>query len=57
MEFIGIIIYFIPTIIAMCRHTPNGLRVFVVNLLLGWTVLGWVIALMMACTSKVQYRI
>ncbi len=54
MELIGIILYFVPTIICMCRHTQNGLRVFVVNLLLGWTGIGWVMALIMACGTKAR---
>ncbi|GAB3181886.1 hypothetical protein GCM10027060_13650 [Nesterenkonia halophila] len=45
--------YFIPTAIAMLRrHNVGG--VFLVNLLLGWTFLGWVAALVMACWSKPQ---
>ena len=38
---IGIVIYFLPTIIAAVRRHPNVLLIFLVNLLLGWTVIGW----------------
>ena len=31
---------------------PNDGSVIVVNVLLGWTVVGWIIALAMACRSK-----
>lgn len=52
MEFVGIVLYFIPTIITMCRGTNNGMKVFIVNLLLGWTGIGWLWALVMACKSR-----
>jgi hypothetical protein len=41
-------VYFLPFIVALLRsHNPGG--VFVVNLLLGWTLIGWAVALVMAC--------
>lgn len=40
--------YFIPTFVARGRHTVNLGAVFVVNVFLGWTVLGWVVAIAMA---------
>jgi hypothetical protein len=42
-------VYFLPTIVAG-RH-PNSSAIFVLNLLLGWTFVGWVIALVWACTK------
>ncbi len=35
-------IYFLPTLIALLRQHKNKLAIFLLNLLLGWTVLGWV---------------
>lgn len=55
MDFIGIILYFVPTIVVMCRQIPKGLHVFVVNLLLGWTGVGWVVALIMACKPRGRF--
>ena len=43
--------YFLPTIIALRRDIPNQLSVGVVNLFLGWTFLGWVVALAMAVSG------
>ena len=40
----GIIGYFIPTIVALARHVPNAGSVVVIDLLLGWTVIGWIVA-------------
>jgi len=38
-------IYFLPTLIAFLRQHKNSLAIFLLNLLLGWTVLGWVVSL------------
>ena len=43
-------LYFLPWAIAATRGRPNTGGVFLVNLLVGWTIVGWVIALVMACT-------
>jgi hypothetical protein len=45
-------LYFLPTIVAASRKVPNQGSVLVVNLFLGWTLLGWVIALAMAARSR-----
>ena len=42
------LLYFVPTIVAIYRETPNKGSTIVVNLFLGWTVIGWVVALAMA---------
>ena len=34
--------YFLPTLIAFLRQHKNRLEIFLLNLLLGWTALGWV---------------
>ena len=47
-----IVAYWVPTIVAVIRHVPNAGSVAVVDGLLGWTVIGWVVALAMACRSK-----
>jgi hypothetical protein len=43
--------YWIPTVVAGTRHVPNLGSVFVINLLAGWTFVGWVVALAMAARS------
>ena len=42
--------YMLPWAIAATRGKSNSGTVGLVNLLLGWTVIGWVVALVMACT-------
>ena len=41
-------IYFLPTLIAFLRQHKNKLAIFLLNLLLGWTILGWVVSLVWA---------
>jgi hypothetical protein len=50
---IGIAAYWVPTIVATIRKVPNRGSVIVVNLFLGWTLVGWVVALAMAARSQV----
>ena len=48
---VAIGLYFIPTIIAMVRHKQNTMAIFALNLFLGWTLLGFVVALVWALTK------
>jgi hypothetical protein len=41
----GLAVYFVPTIIAFSRNHKNKVAIFLLNLLAGWTFLGWVGAL------------
>jgi hypothetical protein len=43
--------YFLPWAIAETRGTSNSLVIGLLNFLLGWTIIGWIVALVMACTS------
>ncbi|MDD2251960.1 MAG: superinfection immunity protein [Dehalococcoidales bacterium] len=45
-------LYFVPTIISLARNTDNKLTVFLLNSLLGWTFIGWVVALVLALTKS-----
>jgi len=42
--------YFLPSIIGHEKRSFAG--IFVLNLLLGWTVIGWIVALIWACTDE-----
>ncbi|RKN37481.1 superinfection immunity protein [Streptomyces hoynatensis] len=48
---LGAVLYFVPTAVAFARGVRNAGSVLVVNLFLGWTFLGWVVALAMAARS------
>ena len=43
--------YLLPWAIAATRGKSNSGSIALVNLLLGWTVVGWIVALVMACTK------
>jgi hypothetical protein len=45
-----ILLYFLPAIIGRDKRDATG--IFLLNLFLGWTVIGWVIALIWACTAE-----
>jgi hypothetical protein len=47
----GVAFYFLPSIIAAVRHTHNATGILMLNLFLGWTVIGWFAALLMALCS------
>jgi hypothetical protein len=44
-------IYFLPTAIAASRKRHNTGAIFVLNLLLGWSLIGWVVSLVWAVSS------
>ena len=44
-------IYFIPSLVASDRGHHNTGAIIVLNLFLGWTLLGWVLALVWASTQ------
>lgn len=49
---LGIFLYFLPSIIASARNLPQSNSVFLLNLFLGWTFFGWVIAMVWACRTE-----
>jgi hypothetical protein len=49
-------LYFLPTIVAVSRKVTNQGSVAVINFFLGWTLLGWVVALAMACRTRTISR-
>lgn len=48
ISLIGLIIYFLPSIIAAFNHHRAMRGIFLVNLLLGWSGLGWFVVLLVA---------
>ena len=44
-------LYLIPTIVALMRDHPSKGGIIVLNVLLGWTLIGWVISLAWAASS------
>jgi hypothetical protein len=48
-------LYMLPTIIGSARKVVNIGSVFAINLLLGWTLIGWVVALALALRTNPPY--
>jgi hypothetical protein len=47
-SFLSFCIYFSPTVVAMLHDHPRAGTIFLVNLCFGWTLLGWVVAMVWA---------
>jgi hypothetical protein len=49
-HFLGfwLVMYFLPSIIALARSKRDTLAIFLLNLFLGWSVIGWIVALVWA---------
>ena len=49
----GFVMYFLPAIIAFARSKRDAVSILVLNFFLGWTAIGWVIALVWALKQNV----
>jgi len=50
--FLGLMLYFLPAFIALITFHRNAAAIAVLNLLAGWTVVGWLIAIVWAFTNS-----
>ena len=44
----GCVMYFLPSLIAALRNKKDVLTILLVNFLLGWSVIGWIVCLVWA---------
>jgi len=44
-------LYMLPGIIALARHHHQSIAIVVLNVVAGWTVIGWVVALVWSRTA------
>jgi len=53
MHFLLVLVagYFLPTIIALSRNHHNACAICALNCFLGWTVIGWIAALVWSLTA------
>lgn len=51
MVAIAVAAYFLPTMVALSRNHHNMSALAALNLLLGWTLIGWVAALVWALSN------
>jgi hypothetical protein len=49
----GFVMYFLPAIIAFARSKRDSTSILILNLLLGWTAIGWVVALVWSLRTDV----
>jgi hypothetical protein len=58
MEFLiiigGFILYIFPALIASHRKHRNANAICLLNLIMGWTIAGWFIALIWSSTDNVR---
>lgn len=52
---ISLFLYFLPAFLA--RNKPNFTSILILNILAGWTFIGWIIALVWALSSDSQPRL
>lgn len=52
MFIFSLALYVLPGFIATARNLPNQGSVWVINIFLGWTFIGWVVALAMAVVGN-----
>ena len=45
-------LYLLPAIIGFSRHHRQATAIFVLDLLLGWTMIGWIAALVWSLTNS-----
>jgi hypothetical protein len=51
---VGVVAYRLPTLVAVVRHAPDLAAVVIINVLLGWCVFGWVLAMVLAVRLAAQ---
>ncbi|MFT8764920.1 MAG: superinfection immunity protein, partial [Gluconobacter potus] len=53
---LGLALYLVPVLIAYRRNTIRQHRIAIITVLLGWTLIGWVAALIMALNEPTRTR-
>lgn len=54
--FVLAVVYFLPALFAMLRGHHQVAAITVLNLLLGWTGIGWAVAMVWSFTLEVKQR-
>ncbi|MGH2305347.1 superinfection immunity protein [Campylobacter taeniopygiae] len=55
--FLLIVLYMLPAVIALCRKHSNWLIISLLNFLLGWTIIVWIVCLIWSFVSGVKQTI
>ncbi len=54
LVLVGMVVYFVPCLVGSRRNHRNAMPIFILNLFLGWTFVGWVGAMGWAMTDNVK---
>jgi hypothetical protein len=54
---LGFVMYFLPSIVAFARNKRDTAAILLLNTFLGWTVIGWVVALVWAVKTDVPMMV
>jgi hypothetical protein len=57
LAIVALAIHFLPTIVAGSRHARNFWLIFLLNFFFGWTLIGWIAALIWAAVDQPRYVI
>jgi hypothetical protein len=52
MLIVAVLLYLLPTVVALIRGHLSALAILLLNPFLGWTLIGWIIALIWSCTGN-----
>jgi hypothetical protein len=55
LAFVALFLHFLPTFIAGSRHVQNFWWILLINFFFGWTLIGWVVALIWALNDSPRY--
>ena len=55
LYFVLMVAYMLPAVIAHQRYHQQAMAIFILNFFLGWTFIGWIAALIWACTRVDPY--
>ncbi|HEX3860598.1 MAG TPA: superinfection immunity protein [Stellaceae bacterium] len=47
-----LVLYMLPTLLAFARDIPRRKLVTVINIILGWTLIGWLVAFLWATLER-----
>jgi hypothetical protein len=53
----GFLMYFLPSVVAFARNKRDTTSIVLLNIFLGWSVIGWVIALVWAFKNDVPMAV
>ncbi len=52
-----VLIYLLPTLIAYSREHPQRAGIAVLNIVFGWTLIGWIVVFLWASLARVESQL